>query len=1399
MSLLGTWFKRFTKLSAPKQRARRLFLEPLEGRQLLAADLRTTIEHNTTVTAGTELIYTITVTNVSTAADPNAGGTEAAENVILNIDLPDEKTGFLELQLPNADWEFVTQSPPTPGSSESFDVRRPTTPLELDQPQVFTLRVFVLPDATGTIAPINPGASTAPTPEANLGDDSDFSDPVTIQVVGDLTITKTDNQDTVPAGNPVNYVITITNFGPSDVVGASIQDIFPTTTLTGITWTSTAIANPNPEPDFVPAPLPTGNTAAGAGNINDVNVNLPVGSSITYNVTATAGASGTISNTATATVPAGTTDPNSAGGVNTATDTTTIIGSGPTADLQIDKSDTATTAIPGQSLTYRIVVTNAGPEAVTGAQVTDTFSSVFSGVQYTASATGNATGFTALGGGNINDTVNMPVGSTITYLVTATIPASAPAGPITNTATVTPPAGANDLTPGNNADGHTHTLVPTADITITKTETPPATSSSPGQQITYVIVVSNETGPSNIVNATVTDIFDPSKYSVVNFTSTASGSASGNTNGSGNINDTVSLPVGSAITYTVIATVSPTATGNLTNTATVGIPAGSSDPTVPNTATDTNTIAVQADLSIVKSNETTTVTAGGPISYEILVSNDGPSAVTGARVIDDFPDTLTGVTWTAVFIGGAAGADSGNGDIDELVNLPPDGAVIYSVTATVSNTAVGRIDNTATVTAPVNVTDPVPGNNTSTETDSVPAADLAVTKNDNLPGPVTAGETISYTILVSNPGTEPLAGVVLSDAVPTGTTLVSFTPPAGWTRTDTVPSGGTGQLRATRNSTLAGGVTESFTLVVRVNASAASGSNISNTAAVTTTTPGDVNPSNNSDQEVTPVQTRTDVSLTKAGSPTTVGANGLVTYTITVSNTGPSNASSLTFTDAIPAGTTFESFSAPGWTFTPPAVGGTGTITATRATLAPGAPSTLTLIVRADNSLSTGTTITNTASVATTTTESNPNNNTDTETTTVVVPPDFGDAPASYGTLSVNNGARHGSGVLRLGALVDSETDGQPNDTATGDDVNGIDDEEGVIVPGAMIVNRPAAVLVNATGAGRLDAWIDFNRNGVFDTSEQIATSLAVAEGSNTVFFAVPADAVTGGTFARFRLSSAGGLGPTGPAGDGEVEDHATSIIVVTPGTVGIIPDPELPGENMLLIAGTAASENISVTQLRTHRLKVQVNVNNRNRGTFNMANFRRIAAFAGAGNDTATIGLARPALLLGEEGNDRLTGHGGYDQIFGGLGNDTLNGGNGDDFLFGEEGSDRLNGGNGNDALVGGLGSDTLAGGSGRDLLIGGLSVDSLSGNAGDDILIGGTTAHDENRAALALIMAAVTPKQEFHSRVNGLGTLLNSSTVSDDGVRDRLDGSTDRDWYLDYLLADNNLGFNSRQDRRN
>jgi uncharacterized repeat protein (TIGR01451 family) len=127
------------------------------------------------------------------------------------------------------------------------------------------------------------------------------------------------------------------------------------------------------------------------------------------------------------------------------------------ADLQITKTDNATDYAPGITVRYIIVASNAGPSSVTGATVTDTFPADLDplSIAWTCSGSGGAS-CTAAGSGNITDSaVNLPVGTSVTYTVNATVIGS-PAGPaLNNIATIAVPVGVTDPNPGNNSASDT--------------------------------------------------------------------------------------------------------------------------------------------------------------------------------------------------------------------------------------------------------------------------------------------------------------------------------------------------------------------------------------------------------------------------------------------------------------------------------------------------------------------------------------------------------------------------------------------------------------------------------------------------------------------------------------------------------------------------------------------------------------------------------------------------------------------------------------------------------------------------------------------------------------------------------------------------------------------------------
>ncbi len=324
--------------------------------------------------------------------------------------------------------------------------------------------------------------------------------------------------------------------------------------------------------------------------------------------------------------------------------------------------------LPGQLLTYTVTVSNAGPGSVTGASVTDPLPASFTSGTYTSVLHGGATDSTPSGSGNISDSVTLPSGASIVYTVIGTVSPSATLA-FTNTATVTPPNG----TPINAPD--TDNPIGISIIKIDSAGGSSVTNAQgnvlPGQLLTYTVTVSNA-GPAGVTGASVTDPL-PASFTSGTYTSVLHGGATDTTpSGSGNISDSVTLPSGASIVYTVIGTVSPSATAAFTNTARVTPPGGT-----PINAPDTDNPIV---LSIIKTdsaggssvtNAQGNVLPGQLLTYTVTVSNAGPGSVTGASVTDPLPAAFTGGTYTSVLHGGATDSTpSGSGNISDSVTLP---------------------------------------------------------------------------------------------------------------------------------------------------------------------------------------------------------------------------------------------------------------------------------------------------------------------------------------------------------------------------------------------------------------------------------------------------------------------------------------------------------------------------------------------------------------------------------------------------------------------------------------------------------------------------------------------------------------------------------------------------------
>jgi uncharacterized repeat protein (TIGR01451 family) len=425
------------------------------------------------------------------------------------------------------------------------------------------------------------------------------------------------------------------------------------------------------------------------------------------------------------------------------------------------------------------------------------------------------------------------------------------------------------------------------------------------------------------------------------------------------------------------------ATGTLTNTVTIAPPQSATDPNSNNnSATDTDSLQPSADLSITKSNGANTVTAGAQTIYNIVVTNNGPSAAPGAQVSDALPPQLADATWTcSATAGSSCGAAAGSGSINTTVNLLPNGAATFTLTATVMATATGSVANSANVAPPSGVSDNNMNNNAASDTDLINAvADLGIVKTANKTS-VIRGEALTYKIEVTNNGPSAANGAPVTDTLPAG--LINAT----WTCSATVGSScgqanGSGSISTTVN--LAAGGKATFMLTATV-ANDFAGDSVGNTAVVAP--PPETTDPNNNNQSSTTVTTVTpsaDLAITKTASPNPVRATEEVTFTIKVTNNGPSPASDVTVTDTLATGLSLVSA-----TSTIGSCSGTDTITCNIGSLSATAPdnaATITIKAKVAGSYPPGP-LANTAVTSSSTSDPNNGNNSGSTTVTVNTPP----------------------------------------------------------------------------------------------------------------------------------------------------------------------------------------------------------------------------------------------------------------------------------------------------------------------------------------------------------------------------------------------------------------------------
>jgi uncharacterized repeat protein (TIGR01451 family) len=689
-------------------------------------------------------------------------------------------------------------------------------------------------------------SSATPDPD---GTDNSAEVTTTLDQEADVAVTKTARSNPIVAGTVQTYTIRVKNDGPSDATAVTLSD--PAVNGLNIRTATTTVGTCSVAGGGLTCPI--GNLAAGTTAIvtvtADVAPDRPAGPMA-----------------GTASVTTGITDPDSDNDSATATVTVTT-----SADLSLSKTSDPSEITYGAPVTYTLAVTNAGPSVAGTVATSDTLPADFT-------FAGSTDGCTAVAAVVTCPLGDVAAGQTVEASFDVNTPASG-SGDVTNTATVAS-ADTPDPEPANDTASVESSAQQRADLTLTKATAPAEPVA--GQQITYTLDVHNN-GPSDATNVTLTDTL-PSGVSF------ASGTSSGGATCTAAGGD-VSCPLGTVadgadVTVTIVGNISPSTRGASTNTATVAS-AGVDDPSLGNNnAASSSDIQGSADKTVTLSAVQPFVTAGNEIDYVLGVSNIGPSTAQGVVVTGAVPPGLTPVLGSS---GGVCSVSAGTVTC-QFGTLPPGASLTVPLKARVdASTGAGAISGTAQIRS--TTPDPTAVNNTDDAVfTALTSADLAVEKTVE-PDPLVAGAPAVYEITVTNEGPSDAADVEVADLLDSALVPGSAS-----------PSLGSCDVTSQQVSCSVDRLTAGASMTVRVEAAvspSASGS-VTNTAAVSTATP-DPDTGNDEATASIPVTTRADLRLTEVASSSAVPAGAAVTYTLNLTNAGPSDADDTTLTAPMPS------------------------------------------------------------------------------------------------------------------------------------------------------------------------------------------------------------------------------------------------------------------------------------------------------------------------------------------------------------------------------------------------------------------------------------------------------------------------------------------------------------------
>ncbi|MEA2336602.1 MAG: hypothetical protein QOE82_609, partial [Thermoanaerobaculia bacterium] len=613
------------------------------------------------------------------------------------------------------------------------------------------------------------------------------------------------------------------------------------------------------------------------------------------------------------------------------------------ADMAVTASDSPDPVAPDGNITYTVNVSNNGPDPATNAHLNVVMNGTLLWQSMTVPAGWSCPALSVGFGGSFTCTAAaLPVGTSV-----FTIVLNAGKNQFgVNDQTINQLFGVNasesDPNNGNNTvTVSTAYVAPHADMQITASDSPDPVA--PDGNITYTVNVTNA-GPNATTNATMNVVLNGTLL-WQSMTVPAGWSCPSLSVGHGGSFTCTAANYGlTTSTFTVVLKAGKAQVG-INNTTLNEVFTTGSDWGDPNNANNVATastayVAPHADMQISATDSPDPVFPDGNITYTVTVTNAGPDATTNATMNVVLNNTLRWQSmsvpagWTCPSLAVGHGASF----TCTAANLATPTTSVFTIVLKAGSAQFGINNQTINevFTTGSDWADPNNANNAVTVSTAYQTlhADMQITGSDS-PDPVAPDGNITYTVTVTNAGPDAATNATMNVILNNTLRWQSMTVPAGWTCPSLAVGHGASFTCTAAN--LATPTTSVFTIVLK--AGLAQFGNSNQTINQTFTTGSSVADPNNANNAVT-VSTSyvvpvANLAVTNSDTPDPVNSGATITYTQTITNNGPDAAANAKITESIGSGVTFQSIIAPaGWSCTTPAVGGTGVINCSIASLA---------------------------------------------------------------------------------------------------------------------------------------------------------------------------------------------------------------------------------------------------------------------------------------------------------------------------------------------------------------------------------------------------------------------------------------------------------------------------------